>query len=282
MTNDIEMAMTNDIEVDLRDDPQLLGDQIRKIILVQSKRAGVGHIGSALSVADMVGAVHRVLGNQEASDQDRHRFVMSKGHAALALYAALSLSGSLSDDDLDSYCADGSLLGVHPDHHLAGVDVSTGSLGQGLSVAVGFALAARLAGSERRTIALVSDAECNEGSIWEAAMLASHHRLGNLTVLIDHNHQQAFGYTADVLDSEAMADRWHAFGWNVSDVDGHDELAMATCLANTSASGQPRALVAETTFGSGVSFMERQIKWHYLPMSDDDFAAALECLAHPA
>ena len=188
-----------------------LGPSIRRTILEQSKRAHVGHIGSALSIADMVGALFRVAHVQDPGDPDRDRVVLSKGHAALALYAALAQVGVLSDRDLETFCGDASLLGVHPEHELVGVDFSTGSLGQGFSMAVGAALAGVMQRSARRTFALVSDAECNEGVVWEAAMFAAQHRLRNLTVLVDHNHQQAFGYTKDVLDSAAMAARWAAF-----------------------------------------------------------------------
>jgi transketolase len=253
----------------------LLGPSIRRIVLEQSKRAHVGHIGSALSVADIVGAVFAVIGAPDGTDPERDRFVLSKGHAALALYAALALVGLLPEKDLDTFCGDDSLLGVHPERELAGVDFSTGSLGQGLSWAAGSALAAKMRHSRRRVIALVSDAECNEGAIWEAAMFAAQHRLRNLTVVVDHNHQQAFGYTADVLDSSAMAARWRAFGWEVLEADGHDEAALSAILA-TEGSDLPRVVVAETTFGKGVSFMEGQIKWHYLPMSDAEFEQAMD------
>lgn len=254
--------------------PAVLGPSIRRIVLEQSKRAHVGHIGSALSIADLIGAAFTYLGPQDPSEADRDRFVLSKGHAALALYAVLALVGTLPEAALDTFCADDSLLAVHPDELLPGVDFSTGSLGQGLTYAVGCALAGVLQHSARRVVALVSDAECDEGAIWEAAMFGGHHRLRNLTVLVDHNHQQAFGYTADVLDSGAMADRWRAFGWEVHDVDGHDEAAVLATLA-APAEHRPRAIIAETTFGKGVSFMERQIKWHYLPMSDDQYEQAM-------
>ena len=177
-------------------------------------------------------------------------------------------------DELGTFCGDDSLLGVHPEHSLRGVDFSTGSLGQGLSVAVGAALAARMQGSSRRIVAIVSDAECNEGSIWEAAMFASHHQLDNLTVLVDHNHQQAFGYTADVLTSDAMAARWQAFGWEVLETDGHDEEGLVRIL-RSEMTDRPRVVVCETVFGKGVSYMEGQIKWHYLPMSAPEYEQAM-------
>jgi len=252
----------------------LLGDSIRRTVLRQSKRAHVGHIGSALSIADIVAAVFTVLGAQDPDDPDRSRFVLSKGHAALALYAVLQDVGVLASEDLDTFCGDGTYLGVHPEHGLRGVDFSTGSLGQGISMAVGAALAAKMRHSPRVVIAVVSDAECNEGIVWEAAMFAAQHDLDNLTVLIDHNHQQAFGPTADILSSEDLADRWRAFGWDVIETDGHDEAGLVKAL-RASHIGRPRAIVAETVFGKGVSYMEGQLKWHYLPMSDAEFEQAM-------
>ena len=253
---------------------RVLGPLIRRTILEQSKRAHVGHIGSALSIAEMVGAVFGVIGQCVPAAPERDRFVLSKGHAALALYAALAEVGTLSEKDLGTFCGNDSLLGVHPEHQLNGVDFSTGSLGQGLSMAVGSALAATMQGSSRRVFVIVSDAECNEGSIWEAAMFAAQHHLRNLMVMVDHNHQQAFGYTADVLSSDAMVDRWRAFGWEVIPANGHDEVAL-TRILRSEAADLPRVIVAETTFGKGVSYMEGQIKWHYLPMSDSEYQRAM-------
>jgi len=227
-----------------------------------------------LSIADIVGAAFTVLGAQDPADHDRARFVLSKGHAALALYAALAEVGTLNEDDLATFCGDGSLLGVHPEHLLDGVDFSTGSLGQGVSMSAGAAMAAKMQGSNRRVIAVVSDAECNEGVVWEAAMFAAQHGLDNLCVVIDHNHQQAFGYTSDVLSSDNLAARWDAFGWDVIETDGHDEAGLVSLL-RLPGNGRPRAIVAETIFGKGVSYMERQIKWHYLPMSDDEYHQAM-------
>ena len=197
-----------------------------------------------------------------------------KGHASLALYAALFLRSWLSESDLDTYCGDGSLLGVHPEHVLKGVDFSTGSLGQGLSMAAGAALAARLQNSSRRAYVLVSDAECNEGSLWEAVMFAGHHRLNNLVAIVDLNGQQAFGYTDQVLDLSPMSEKWHAFGWDVVEVDGHDRDEITTAASETNRES-PRVIVARTIFGKGVSFMESRIKWHYWPMSDEEYLQAM-------
>jgi len=256
----------------------ILSNQIRRIILQQCKRANVGHIGSALSIADLIAALYSgVLRISDPDDPDRDRFVLSKGHAALALYAALHLRGWLTEDELNTYCTDGSLLGVHPEHVLRGVDFSTGSLGHGLSVGAGAALGARLQGSGRRVCVLVSDAECNEGSLWEAVMFAAHHRLSNLIAIVDLNGQQALGYTREVLDLSSLADRWRAFGWDTHEIDGHDVQEIGEVITGLSTGdARPHVLVARTTFGKGVSYMESQIKWHYWPMNDEEYQQAVQ------
>jgi len=249
---------------------------IRKIILEQSHSAHVGHIGCSLSVTDILCSLYGGVLRVEASDDpERDRFVLSKGHAALALYAVLALKGLIPLEQTGTYCSGQTLLGVHPEHDLPGVDFCTGSLGMGLSMATGAALAARLQKSPRRVWTLLSDAECDEGSTWEAVMFAGHHRLSNLTAIIDFNGQQAFGYTRDVLDQSTMADRWRAFGWAVEEVDGHDVAAMTAALERPR-DVAPRVLIAHTVFGKGVSFMERQIKWHYYPMSAEQYAQAMK------
>lgn len=254
-----------------------VADSIRRAVIEQSKRANIGHIGSSLSIADILSVLFSgPLAGMNPADPDRHRFVLSKGHAALALYGALCATGRMSREALETYCADGTQVAGHPEHVLPGVDFSTGSLGHGLSLATGAALAARLQHSSRRVFALLSDAECNEGSVWEAAMFAAHHRLGNLVVIIDVNGQQALGYTRDVLDLEPLANRWDSFGWDVEEVDGHDVEQMAVALDRAVADESlPHVILARTVFGKGVSFMEQRIEWHYLPMSDDEYALAL-------
>lgn len=249
-----------------------LGVRIRRTILEQSKRAQVGHIGSSLSVADLLAALYG--GVLQGDGPDRDRMILSKGHAALGLYAALAHSGRLDPASLDDFCTDGSALGTHPEHLVDGVDFSTGSLGQGLSMGAGAALGARMQGSARRTFVLLSDAELNEGSVWEAAMFAAHHRLGHLVAIVDLNGQQALGYTRDVLDLSDVAQRFRAFGWDAHDVDGHDPDLLAATIAGLDSS-VPHALIARTTFGSGVSFMEGQVPWHYWPMDDEQYAAAM-------
>jgi len=250
---------------------------IRRLVLEESKRANVGHIGPALSIADIVAALYdRVLVISSPDDPERDRFVLAKGHAALALYAAFHLRGWISRETLATYCADGTLLGVHPEYMLTGVDFSTGSLGQGLSVGVGMAQAARMQSSTRRVFVLLSDAECNEGSVWEAVMFAAHHRLANLVAIVDLNGQQALGPTAEVLDLSSLAGRWSAFGWDVQEINGHDvDTITATLSGLDTRIGQPHVVIAHTVSGYGVSYMERQFKWHYLPMSDEEYQQAL-------
>jgi len=227
---------------------------IRRITLEQSKRARVGHIGSALSIADILATLYGgVLKVETPDDPDRDRFILSKGHAAAALYAALHLRGWVSSTELSTFCADGSLL------------------------AAGAALGARLARSTRRVFVLLSDAECNEGSVWEAAMFAAHHELANLVAIIDLNGQQALGATDSVIRVESMADRWIEFGWETVEADGHDVAEMTRVLSSFDyGAGAPHVVVARTIFGRGVSYMERQLKWHYLPMSESEYRQALD------
>ncbi len=251
--------------------------RIRKIILDQSYRAHVGHIGSALSIADLLAALYSgILRIDLPDDSHRDRFILSKGHAALALYATLYLRGWISGEELNTFCVDGTLLGVHPEHRVPGIEFSTGSLGQGLSYGVGAALAARMQNSSRRVFVLVSDAECNEGTIWEAIMFAAHHQLANLIAIVDLNGQQALGYTQDVLGMAPLAERWRSFGWNVHNVQGHDAAEINKVISSlNTGSGRPHVLIAHTTFGKGVSFMENQIKWHYSPLSAEEYQQAV-------
>ena len=255
--------------------------QDRLQILHESKRANIGHIGSSLSIADIVTVLADGILRLDGG-LDRDRFVLSKGHAVLAWYCALNAVGRLTDEQLASFATDGTLLAGHPEHALDDIDFSTGSLGQGLSVATGAALAATRQRSSRRVFALLSDAECNEGSTWEAIMFAAHHRLSNLVAIVDLNGQQALGFTPDVLDLAPMADRWATFGWDVHEVDGHDPAGLrATIERLDTATGPPHVLIAKTTFGHGVDFMESKIAWHYMPMDDDQYASAIAQVAEP-
>jgi transketolase len=257
---------------------------IRRIILERSYQAHTGHIGSALSIADIVAALFGgVMRRPGTDDPLRDRLVLSKGHAALALYAALQLQGLISEAELATYCQNGSLLEVHPNQLQPGIDFSTGSLGHGLSLGAGVALAARLGRDAYRAFVLLSDAELNEGSIWEAVMFAAHQRLSNLVAIVDLNGQQALGRTRDIVDLSPLGDRFRAFGWRVYEVDGHDINALRrTLLSLDTDDGAPHVVIARTVSGKGVGFMERRIEWHYFPMSDSEYQMALRELNEPA
>jgi transketolase len=248
----------------------------RRLIVDTAYRAGVGHVGSALSVVEILCVLYGgVLRIPAETDPDRDRFILSKGHAALALYAVLTLTGRLPLTLLDEYCRDGGALGVHPSRGTPGIDFSTGSLGHGLSYGAGAALSARLQGSTRRAVVLVSDAELNAGSTWEAVQFAAHHRLGALTAIVDANGLQAFGRTADVISLEPIARRFAAFDWDAIDVDGHDAPALRGVLSERRPHrSPPLAVIARTTLGRGVSFMEGRLDWHYLPLDSVHYAAA--------
>ena len=249
---------------------------IRETIIRRSFEAREGHIGSCLSVADILAVLYAsVVRGTEPRDPERDRVVLSKGHAALALYGALHERGWLPEDLLDGFGSDGTLLGTHPERALPGVDFSTGSLGHGLSYAAGAALAARMAHSPRRVFVLLSDAECNEGSVWEAAMFAAHHALANLTGIIDANGQQALGQTSEILQLEPLLGRWNAFGWEAIEFNGHDHGQITRFLLEPPSGMRPRIGIARTISGKGVSFMEGKIDWHYRSMSVSEYQDAL-------
>jgi transketolase len=258
--------------------PSLSATNVRRIILEQAYRAHVGHIGSALSIVDILVALYsHTLQIPSGNQNERDRLILSNGHTSLALYAVLCSLGILPEDQIQTFCEDDSYLGVHPEYATPGIDFTTGSLGQGLSIGAGCALAARVQNSSRRVFVLLSDAGCNEGSVWEAVMFAAHNRLSNLTAIIDLNGQQAMGYTENVMNLTPMAERWKAFQWNVHEVDGNNQEQIVRALnAEGPAQGQPRVVIAHTVFGKGVSFMEGQIKWHYWPLSAQEFQQALD------
>jgi transketolase len=252
-----------------------MASTMRRWILQQSFDAGVGHIGSALSIVDILAALWggalRKLGG---SDADRDRFLLAKGHAGLALYAALRFNGLLDEKTFQTYCTNGTVLGVHPETPLAGVELSTGSLGQALSVGCGMAYRLRLQHPSARVAVLLSDGECNEGQVWEAVMFAAHHRLGQLLAVIDANGSQALGRTRDVLDLEPLADRFQAFGWEAIETDGHDLDSLWECLRHPPGP-LPRVVIARTRMGAGVEFMLDQVAWHYLPLTQQQYEQAL-------
>lgn len=255
---------------------------VRRRVLELAHGAGKGHIGSALSIVDLVTVTLDYVRGLGTTRPARDRFVLSKGHAAMALYANLGTRGLLSSADLDGFCGDGSLLATHPMAAVPGIDFSTGSLGQGITFAAGAALAGVRAGDDRRVFCILSDSELDEGSTWEAALVAAHHRLHNLVVLLDANGQQALGRTRDVLSLEGVPAAWESIGWRVRQVPGHEPQAIAAAIEEALESEGPHLLVASTISGYGVPFMEGRVEWHYLPMSDDQFATAMSSVTQDA
>jgi transketolase len=244
--------------------------------------AGSGHPGGSLSCVEILTALYfgGVLDHDPKAPDDpaRDRFILAKGHAAPALYACLAHAGYLPVEELVTLRKLGSRLQGHPDCHLVpGVEASTGSLGQGLSIAAGMACGLRIAGSDSRVFALLGDGECEEGQVWEAAMFASHERLGHLIAIVDANGLQIDGNVHDVVQTGELGDKFAAFGWDVSSVDGNDLSAVIAELSRVKAVGgdAPHAIIAQTVKGKGVSFMENQVGWHGKAPNEEQLAAAL-------
>lgn len=249
---------------------------VRKTILELSYHAGVGHVGCALSIADIIFVLYeKILRISSPKDPKRDYFILSKGHAVLALYATFFLKRWMTKQQLYSYCTNATMVAVHPQVAIAGVELSTGSLGQGIGVAVGIALGCKMSGSSQKTFVLISDGECDEGSTWEAALAAAHHKLDNLTVILDNNGQQGFGYTNDVLTLAPLKQKWSSFGFNVIEVDGHNIMALTKALLYTKKE-KPTIVIAKTVLGKGVSFMEQKVDWHYLPLNQEHYQLAME------
>ncbi len=256
--------------------------RLRRRSLEMIHRARSSHVGSALSMADLLavlyGGVLRVKPD-EPKWPERDRFVLSKGHACAALYAVLAEVGFFPEEELKTFYKDASRLAGHATTSAPGIEVSTGSLGHGLPVACGMALAGQRDGAAYRVVAMLSDGECDEGSNWEAALFAAHHRLDNLVVVIDYNKIQSLGNVADIMALEPLADKWRAFNWGVVEVDGHDIAALDAALHHLPATaGRPTCVIAHTIKGKGVPFMEHRLAYHYQPPTDDELARALAAL----
>ncbi|MBO8137697.1 MAG: transketolase [Desulfotomaculum sp.] len=257
---------------------------IRRDIITMLGEAGSGHPGGSLSAADIVTALYFEVMNINPEDPywpDRDRFVLSKGHAAPVLYAALAERGCFDKDELKTLRKLGSRLQGHPDmKKLPGVDMSTGSLGQGLSAANGMALAGKLDKKDYRVYVLLGDGEIQEGQIWEAAMAASHYKLDNLTAFLDYNKMQIDGHINEVMSPEPVADKFRAFGWHVIEIDGHDMEQILNAVEEAKkTSGRPTIIIAQTVKGKGVSFMENQVGWHGKAPSAEQVEEALKELA---
>ncbi|NLN06236.1 MAG: transketolase [Firmicutes bacterium] len=260
-------------------------DLRKKLLYLCGTYGGPVHIGGDLSAADLLIALYHYGMNVDPNNimnPARDRFILSKGHGAVCMYIAMALRGFF---DYDEICATygklDSAFGMHPCKvHLPGVETSSGSLGHGLSIAVGMALSAKQKGQKHRVFCLMGDGETCEGSIWEAAMAASSYKLGNLVGIVDRNGQLMTSYTEDFIHLEPYADKWKAFGWNEIELDGHNMAEIVAALDSLPApdSEQPTVLIAHTIKGKGVSFMERDIGWHAGALSEEDLERALKDL----
>ncbi len=257
-------------------------------------KARVGHMGGSLSEADVLTALYfhvMRIRPEEPSWPERDRFVLSKGHASVGLYSTLALRGYFPVEELPTFNSAGTRLQGHPDMtRLPGLDMSTGSLGMGISAAVGIALGARLQGRDARTYVLVGDGECQEGEVWEAAFIAARYNLDSLVAVVDHNKLQQYGWEGDSpehrLPPEAPGElvaKWSAFGWRVLDIDGHDMAAIVGAFDEAARTkGRPTAIIANTIKGRGLSFAEGRFLWHMRVPTDEEFALAMAELGEPA
>lgn len=255
---------------------------IRVEALRMVHRAKASHIGGALSMADILAVLYGPQGRLQVDPSrpdwsERDRFILSKGHACTALYAALALAGFFPQQRLEEYAQDGSHFMAHASHLVPGVELSTGSLGHGLPVACGLAYGARLRHETWRSIVLLSDGELDEGSNWEAFLFAAHHNMDHLRVIIDANNIQSLGSVEDVIRLEPLADKLSAFGWAVETCDGHDHTSLSSLLNldKPLVPGKPSAIIARTIKGKGVSYMENELAWHYRSPNDEQLSQAL-------
>lgn len=259
-----------------------LSYRIRRNALDMAQLGKSSHIGSVLSMADLLGVLYAEVLHVDPKNPklpERDRFILSKGHAGSGVYVALAERGFFPKEKLKTHYQNGSELSGHVSHKgIAGVELSTGSLGHGLSVGAGMALAARKQKQSHGVFVLMSDGECDEGSNWEAILFAAHHKLANLVAIIDCNKIQSIKSTTETLNLEPFADKWRAFGWDVQEVDGHDHAALRSAFAQAVAqrSGdKPHCIIGHTTKGKGVSFMEKSVLWHYRSPQGDEYANAV-------
>ena len=260
---------------------QELAKKVRIHALKMANSGGGSHIGSALSIADILAVLYTEILHLDPKNpklEQRDRFVLSKGHAGAALYATLAETGFFPISKLATHYQDGSDLCGHVSHKgIPGVEVSTGSLGHGLSLATGMALAAKIDQKKHRIFTLLSDGECDEGSTWEAVLFAAHHNLDNLIAIIDYNKIQSLDTVADTLALEPFADKWRSFGWQVQEVDGHNHHQLQSELSSVPLEPEcPSVIICHTVKGKGVSFMENTVLWHYRIPKGDEYAAALK------
>ena len=264
-------------------DPEVLAWLIRRNALEMTHISRGSHIGSVFSMAEIIAVLYTGVLNVDPRDPrkpDRDRMILSKGHAGSAVYAALAETGFFPVEQLKTHYANGSILSGHVSHKgVPGVEVSTGSLGHGLGVGTGMALGAKMDGAEWRTWVVLGDGECDEGSVWEAALQAAQYGLDRLCAIVDYNHMQSLFTVEETLRLEPFEDKWRDFGWNARSVDGHDVRALQEACAwakDQAGSGRPSVILAHTIKGKGVSFMENNILWHYRTPQGEEYEAALK------
>ncbi len=258
-----------------------MAKQLRRHVIAMTATAGSGHPGGSLSAADIVAALYfKIMRHNPNNPQwpERDRFILSKGHAAPVLYATLAECGYFPTEELSTLRKLDSRLQGHTDRTLTpGVEMSAGSLGQGLSFAIGIALAARLDARDYRVYVLLGDGECDEGQIWEAAMASAHFKVDNLTAIVDHNEQQLDGWNREIMNLEPLADKWRAFGWHVLNINGHDIKQILQAAEKAEAmKGKPTVIIAHTIKGKGVSFMENNIDFHGKAPTSEEAERALK------
>lgn len=240
---------------------------LRRTMVQMMNSAGRGHLASALSLVEILRVLYDSVLRYDPKQPKwpkRDRFILSKGHGCMALYVILEEKGFFPTKELWEFCRFDALLGGHPEPKVPGVEISTGSLGHGLPIAVGMAIYAKRTKSDHRVFVVLGDGECNEGTVWEAAMGASKHSLDNLIVMIDYNKHQSYGSTEEVLDLEPFAEKWRSFGFDVRETDGHDVEAIGQALSGIPAqSGRPTAVICHTVKGRGIGFAENNLKWHH-------------------
>ncbi|MEN6424093.1 MAG: transketolase [Phycisphaerales bacterium] len=260
--------------------------ELRKTIVKVLAAAGRGHLGASFSLVEIVRVLFDDVMRYDPQNPrwpGRDRFILSKGHGCVALYVLLAEKGFFPTEELWKFCRFDGMLGGHPDPKVPGVECATGSLGHGLSIGVGMALNARYEGSGGRVFVVLGDGECNEGSVWEAAMSAGKHKLDNLVALVDYNEQQSYGSTHEILDLEPFADKWRSCGFDVTEVDGHDVAALkAALLGVRDGAGKPMSVICHTVKGKGVGFAENNPAWHHKSkLKDDDVQKLLSALGSP-
>ena len=261
-------------------DPRVLAWLIRRHGLEMTHLSRGSHIGAIFSLAEIMATLYTGVLNVDPADPGmpgRDRLILSKGHAGAAVYAALAERGFFPVEELSTHYADGSRLSGHVSHKgIPGVEFSTGSLGHGLAVAAGMALGGKMDGAAWRVYAVLGDGECDEGSVWEAALQARQYKLDNLIAVIDRNRMQSLDFSENTIALEPFADKWRAFGWHTQICDGHDVDALRAAFDRARANvGCPSVIIAETTKGKGVSFMENDILWHYRTPQGEEYEAAL-------